>query len=238
MIKRIKLCGTDVEYDLQRKKVKNINLRIKPDGSIHVSASTRVPLERIESFLRDNESFVMNAVEKCKKRAESAPKPLGYENGEEVMLLGTKFSLEIKKNASNKAFVEKGKIVLFVKDETDTELKKKTLESFLSEICRIAVEEACEEIYPDFEEFVPEYPKIKFRKMYTKWGICRPQRNEITFSYMLAAAPRDCIEYVVYHEFCHFLHANHSKSFYAVLTKFLPDWKSKKARLGEVETLK
>ena len=64
--------------------------------------------------------------------------------------------------------------------------------------------------------------------MHTKWGICRATRNEITFSYMLAAAPRDCIEYVVYHEFTHFLEPNHSAEFYAKLDSFLSDWKERK----------
>lgn len=236
MIKRIVLCGREIEYDLQRKKVKNINLRIKADGSVHVSASTRVPLERIESFLRANEGFILKAVEKYQKRVENAPRPLNYESGEEVELLGARFPLEIRKDAKSKAAFDNGKIIVFVKDETDTELKKKAFEAFFAEICRLAVTAACEKAYPNFEEAVPEYPNIRFRKMHTKWGICRPTRNEITFSYMLAAAPRDCIEYVVYHEFCHFIHPNHSKEFYECLSRFVPDWKAKKARLGEIDT--
>ena len=238
MTKKIKLCGREVEYELQRKKVKNINLRIKPDGSVYVSASPRVPQERIERFLLDNEAFIVNALDKCKKRAEEEPKPLEYENGEEVEVFGAKYRLEFREESKNSARFEGGRILVFVKDDTDAELKKKTLGAFLDELCRIAVTEACEEIYPDFEEYVKEYPVIKFRKMHTKWGICRPQRNEITFSYMLSAAPRDCIEYVVYHEFCHFLHPNHSKSFYDTLESFVPDWKDKKKRLGKVETTK
>jgi len=42
---------------------------------------------------------------------------------------------------------------------------------------------------------------------------------------------------VVYHEFCHFLHPDHSKKFYACLSKFVPDWKERKKRLGEVSAI-
>ena len=168
MIKKIKLGGREIEYELERKKVKNINLRIRPDGSVYVSASTRVPLERIESFLCSNESFIFNAVEKCRKRAESAPKPLRYESGEEVLLLGARFPLEIQKSTKNRACFENGKIIVFVKDDTDIELKKKILEDFFNEVCRLAVKEACVKVYRDFKECVPEHPTVKLRKMHTK----------------------------------------------------------------------
>ena len=44
--------------------------------------------------------------------------------------------------------------------------------------------------------------------------------------------PKICIEYVVLHEFVHFLQADHSKRFYALMTMFMPDWESR-ARLLE-----
>ena len=115
MIKKIKFGRHEIEYDLQRKKVKNINLRIKADGSVHVSASTRVPLERIESFLRSNEEFILNAVEKYKKRAENAPKPLRYESGEEIVILGARFPLTVRTGSKNEACFEDGKIIVSVK---------------------------------------------------------------------------------------------------------------------------
>ena len=39
-------------YILERKAVKNINLRVRPDLSIYVSAGPRVPIEHIEAFLQ------------------------------------------------------------------------------------------------------------------------------------------------------------------------------------------
>ncbi len=47
----------------------------------------------------------------------------------------------------------------------------------------------------------------------------------------LIEAPKNCIEYVVYHEFCHFVHPNHSKLFYNLLQVMLPDWRESKQLL-------
>jgi predicted metal-dependent hydrolase len=238
MIKKIVLCGREIEYDLQRKKVKNINLRVKPDGSVHVSASTRVSLERIERFLLTNESFIFNAIERFKKREENTTKPLLFESGEKVTVLGESYTLSVQRGTKNLAYTEDEKLILFVRDETNSELRKKTLENYLADVCRYEVDKICRKIYPEFSETVKEYPTVKFRKMHTKWGICRPGRNEITFSYMLASAPLECIEYVVCHEFCHFYYADHSKRFYDTLASHMPDWKEKKKRLEGIDVLK
>lgn len=50
MLKTVLLNGQKVNYFLERKKVKNINLRIKPDQTLHVSAHTRVPVSVDEAF--------------------------------------------------------------------------------------------------------------------------------------------------------------------------------------------
>ena len=42
-----------IPYLLTRKPVKNINLRIKPDGQILVSANNTVPIEFIDSFIEN-----------------------------------------------------------------------------------------------------------------------------------------------------------------------------------------
>ena len=50
------LSGRKVSYELERKQVKNINLRIRPDGSIHVSASKHHTKKQIEALFAANEN--------------------------------------------------------------------------------------------------------------------------------------------------------------------------------------
>lgn len=61
-----------ITYELTRKKVKNINLRIKPDGTVHVSASTAVTIAVIERFIRERSDFILGAIDKfnAKTRTE------------------------------------------------------------------------------------------------------------------------------------------------------------------------
>lgn len=78
MIRKIEADNTAIEYDLQYKKVKNINLRIKSDGSIYVSANKRVPQKVIDDFILSKETLILKALEKIKGK----PKQRYYSESE------------------------------------------------------------------------------------------------------------------------------------------------------------
>src|SRR5699024_10108493 len=96
--------------------------------------------------------------------------------------------------------------------------------------------EIMSEIYPVFRKYGVAVPVLRLRNMETRWGSCLPRKGIITLNKRLLEAPRYCIEYVVMHEFCHFIHPDHSKHFYAFLTMLMPDWKERKRILDQSAT--
>ena len=234
MIKRITLNGRVVEYDLQRKSVKNINLRIKPDGSVHLSASPRVTMERIEAFLTSRADTITRVLARCDELIKNAPRPKGYADGEMLRVLGCDVRLRVVRGVKNSAEFDGTTVTLTVKDVSDTTLKQKTLQKWMDTLCRDTVDALCRRIYPAFEKLGVEYPEIKYRHMTSRWGSCHPTRGRLTFNYELVHAPVSCIEYVVMHEFTHFLVPDHSKSFYARLSSFMPDWEARRQLLRDV----
>ena len=72
MVRKIYIDNVIIEYELEYKMVKNVNLRVKSDGTVHVSASKRVSVKFIEDFIRSRADFISNALSKFEKRA-SAP---------------------------------------------------------------------------------------------------------------------------------------------------------------------
>jgi predicted metal-dependent hydrolase len=65
--------------------------------------------------------------------------------------------------------------------------------------------------------------------MQTRWWSCSKKWN-ITLNSELVKAPRWCIEYVIIHELCHLIEFNHTKAFYELQAKEMPDrqkWKNK-----------
>ena len=172
MIREVNHNGRIIRYDLQYKKVKNINLRIKPDGTVNVSANKYVSRKTVDEIVLSKADFIIKALEK-------------YEKNE-----------------------NKAQIQYF----SESELHK-------------LITEFCEKIYPYYERKGIKYPEIKFRRMVSRWGSCHPIKGIVTFNINLMYSPRECVEYVVWHEFTHFFEPNHSKRFYERLSEVCPDWK-------------
>ena len=79
-----------------------------------------------------------------------------------------------------------------------------------------------------------EYSEMKVRKMKRRWGSCSSKRV-ITFNIYLMKHSLEVIDYVIVHELSHLLQMNHSKKFYAIIAKYLPNYK---ATEKQIQTLK
>ncbi|MBE6561551.1 MAG: M48 family metallopeptidase [Ruminococcaceae bacterium] len=64
----------------------------------------------------------------------------------------------------------------------------------------------------------------------TRFGSCSA-KDGICYSWRLMAYPEEAQEYVVVHELAHILEKNHSRKFYAVIERYLPDWRQREALL-------
>ncbi len=181
MIREVDVNGTKFVFDLEYKKVKNINIRIKGDSTVHVSAPKRAPLMVIDGFVKAKAGFILNALEHFRMHAEK-PK-VQYCSEEEL----------------------RERILLL-----------------------------CESAYPYYEKYCIAYPEIRFRNMVSRWGSCHKEKGILTFNLQLMYAPPECTEYVVWHEFTHFLEPNHSADYYKELEKVCPDWKTWRKKLKEV----
>jgi predicted metal-dependent hydrolase len=223
-----------IEYVLTRKKVKNINLRVKNNGTVTVSANNRVSIEFLDRFVIKNADFIMKALIKIKGRHEVYLHPELYIDGESILIFGKTFTLCIIEDVKNIAYVLGDKLFISVKDKNDIDLKKRVLNKFLSDLCKKTVLDVCKRVYPRFSSNGIAFPEIKFRKMKSKWGSCQYLKGIITFNTHLVHASVKCIEFVVVHEFLHFIYADHSKQFHNAMSNYMPHWKERKSELNKV----
>ncbi len=227
----IELDGRTIEYDLERKNVKNLNLRIKADQSVYVSANHTVAEKTIKDFLQSKSEYILKALDRYAEMAKYAPKPKAYVDGECFTILGHELRLKVTQGKKNSVVSDEVYVTLIVKDPSDAEAKKHNMDNWIKKQCQDHVREVCESVYPKFQKYGVEFPALRFRNMVSRWGSCQPKRKILTFNIALIEAPLSCIEYVVTHEFVHFLLPNHSRKFYQYLSMFMPDWKERKSVL-------
>lgn len=231
MKRLIEIGGRTIEYNLERKNVKNLNLRIKADQSIYVSANCEVSEKNIQDFLQSKTDYILKALDRYAEMAKYAPKPKMYIDGETYTILGHELRLKVKQGKRNSAVSDGVYITLIVKDPSDSNMKKRTMDNWIKKQCQEHIQNVCESVYPRFQKYGVEFPVLRFRNMVSRWGSCQPKRKILTFNIALIEAPLYCIEYVVTHEFVHFLQPDHSRKFYQYLGMFMPDWKERKKTL-------
>lgn len=228
--------NNEIHYLLEQKPVKNLNLRIHKDCRVYVSASPDIPAKCVDDFVVSKGNYIQSVQRKFREMAQYAPQPKQYVSGETFYLLGRGVRLKVEKSMRDTISSDGIYLHLCVKDPDDFAKKQRVVTRYLDDQCRIVFGEIILQIYPIFRKYGVSMPTLRIRDMETRWGSCLAKKGIITLNKRLLEAPRNCIEYVVMHEFCHFVHPNHSKHFYSFLAMLMPDWKERKTILDRSAT--
>ena len=228
--------GRQICYQLERKKVKNLNLRVRKDGNAFVSANEMVPCDEIDAFIYSKASYILKAIDHFREMAQYKPQPKQYVSGETFYIQGRGLRLQVSQAKKDTISSDGVYIFLKVKDIHDIEKKQRIVTRFLDQECKTIFSEVMEELYPVVKKYGIEKPTLRIRDMETRWGSCLVKKRVITLNKRLLEVPRNCIEYVAMHELCHFMQPNHSKHFYAILSSLMPDWKERKRFLDKTAT--
>ena len=81
-----------------------------------------------------------------------------------------------------------------------------------------------------------EYTRVRISNAKRLWGSCSG-KNCLSFSWRLAMAPREVVDYIVVHELTHIVHKNHGKLFWRRVAKTIPDHKELRQWLRDNEHL-
>ena len=171
---------------------------------IYVTTNYFTTKSQIKKLLNDNYSALvkmLNRVNSIKEKEES------------FYYLGSKYDVIFMK--VDKVEFINHKIYVTNLDMLNKWLKKQTKEIF---------EEHLNSLYNLFEEDIP-YPKLKIRKMKTRWGVCNIRDNSVTLNSELMKYSLDKLDYVIVHELSHFIHFNHSKDFWSLVSKYCQNYK-------------
>ena len=221
-----------ISYFLTRKSVKNVNLRVKSDGRVLVSANNSVTTEFVDAFIKKKQTYILSALTKFEeKRKLMKEVPKSLVSGENYTLLGKNLRLKVEEAKEETVYTDGIYIFLKVKDKNNFRHKEIMMARWLKEYQMMIFKEVVDEKYALFQKYNVPYPELRVRYMTSRWGSCQPKRGTITLNSQLIKVPRNCIEYVVLHEFAHYIHPNHSRQFWDFVAMMMPDWKERKKEL-------
>ena len=208
-----------IKYFFARKKVKNLNLRVKNDGTVHVSAPMRTPISRVEEFVRSNAALVLRA----KERVEKCDTLRAMLDGDTVFFLGEAYTLSF--SLGKRALVFEDGYARLTLPERPSDLERAYL-SLAGEQILPLLKERCMSLEAAFPRLAGKARDIRVRYMKSMWANCRPREGRLTFSASLAAVRIPLIDGVIAHEYAHFFYSGHGEDFYAFLATITPDYKA------------
>ena len=197
----------EIEIKENKKAVKYLRLKVGQSGEHSLSIPLRTKENHILEFLEKNLEWLRKTSAKIKAKNSA-------KNENQVEFLGSNYELIIDKKANGVS------IELFsIKAASEADFR------------RFCDQKAKELLNASIARFAPLIARpinhISFKHMRTRWGSCNKAKGYINLNLDLITKKKEFIEYVVLHELAHLVHANHSKDFYALISKHMPDYKAR-----------
>lgn len=196
------------KYNLVRRRgMKNLRLRVKADGSVHVSAPYGVAKSTIDEFVESRTEWI---AEQRKRLSESVPQaPAELSNGSVITLFGRKYTVTVREGDGG-VFAEGNMLV--VPSDNGGNIETAVLR-FMAEQCRRICTEAVK-FYLERAGYKGSAISLEFKYLKSRWGSYNRQKNLITLNLALCKLPEKYISYVAAHEVTHIFVHNHSDDFY------------------------
>ncbi len=211
-----------------KKDVKHFNLKVKPSGEVILTAPANSEEKEIAWLLKKRADWIAKKIDFFNAYRDMSAKE--YVSGENFRYLGRNYRLKVIEDREEGVKLQRGYLQLFVKKREDVVRKKRLLRQWYRQKAEYHFHKAIEKFHPLVQK---EIGTVRIREMKTRWGSCNPTKGYINLNLKLIEKPRECIEYVVFHELAHLVHSSHDKYFYAFLDLYMPDWKRRKERLEQ-----
>ena len=201
-----------------RKRIKNLYLRVSPQGGVSVNAPLRIKDAEIIRFVLSRESWIDQQAAKHISRGTRA-----YLDGDALPYFGKQLTLSVRPCTGRTHIELRGDVLaLTIHADATVEVRKKAVDAWY----RAELYEAAGAMLPALERTVGKRAgELRVRDMKTRWGTCNIQTALITLNLRLAEKPAECLRYVLTHELCHLHEAGHGERFWRRMDVYFPDWK-------------
>ena len=227
--------GLEIPVSVVRKRVKNLNLRVRTDGTVTLSIPQHLPLARAQEFLERKGNWI---AERVRRNIERRPSPdFAGELPNRIPLWGKlvpRDSVQANpgqaasdRDASGQTIPGQTAVNRSISGQSvsgQTTPGQTTIDqAALDELYRTEVLRALPDIVERMEARIGVHAtRWSVRVMKTRWGSCTPKTGAIRINARLAAYPPECLEFVVAHELVHLLEPSHNTRFHALLDEFCP----------------
>ena len=202
-------------YDIvieKKKGTRNTYIRVKKDLAIHVTTNYFSSTHSIEKLIRENYDRICDMIDIQETKAR---------NNSGFFYLGKQYTIVY--GDSKKVEFRGDKVYVPHDFDVDAWYKKQAKTLFL---------ERLNENYEKYSRNIP-YPKLRIRKMTSRWGVCNTRSHVITLNLELIKRDICYLDYVINHEMSHLIYGDHSSAFWKLVETNMPDYKKYRDEMKE-----
>lgn len=221
---------------VELKRVRNFNLRVRADGSVHLSMPLHARLSDAEDFLMRRRDWIASHVQAHRERARVASTA---ENDGRIPLWGELVALDealaraglaqtmgAKTQAADRAAKEAEGAASAESGATSTQAL--ALDADRATALQALYRREMLRVLPAHTEPLEERLGVRaahwqVRHMTSRWGSCTPARRTIRISSTLVAYPPACLDFVITHELVHLMEPSHNRRFHMLLDCYCPE---------------
>ena len=211
----MQLTWRDKDYDIvveKKKGQKNTYIRVKKDLKVTVTTNLFTSNHFIQSLISDNYEKIGKMIDAQEVKAK---------NNNGFFYLGKQYVIVY---LDQEGITFQGDKVFVSHDfDFDHWYKKQAKKLFL---------ERLNWNYEKFTRKIP-YPKLRIRKMTSRWGVCNVRSHTITLNLELMKRDIAYLDYVIIHEMSHLIYGDHSASFWKLVEENMPHYKKFREEMKE-----
>ena len=203
------------EVIIVKKRNKNTYIRVKEDMNIYVTTNYLATKSYIKRLLDSNYDYLKKMINQmCKKN----------EKKELFFYLGSSYDIIFISTISN-VDIDYDNRIIYAKDE-------KMLNKWYTKTIKDTFSKHYVDIFEEFEE-VKVIPKLRIRKMKTRWGVYNRVSHTVTLNSELMKYSSSALDYVIVHELSHVIFFDFFYNFWNLVSKYCSNYKSIKKELKE-----
>ena len=211
----MQLTYNNKDYDIvvnKKLSQKNTYIRVKKDLKVTVTTNYFVTNHAIDKLIRENYERICKMIDFQEKKAK---------NNNGFFYLGKQYVVIYTDNKGIKFDGDK----VYIGNDFD-------IDNWYKKEAKKLVLERLNYNYSKFTKNIP-YPKLRIRKMTTRWGVCNIKTHVITLNLELMKRDIGYLDYVIIHEMSHLIYGDHSTSFWRLVGENMPDYKKYREEMKE-----
>lgn len=218
----IKSRNNIITYTVNKSEISNCYISVQ-NGEVVVSAPWYLTANQIQNMVEEKRQWILSKLKEYKTPTNIKANTI---KNQTIKILGKDYSIIINyKNI-------KGPNISLENDIVNITLPNKYKKTDLNAVLRVLVEKVYIKLAEKEIDLAMEKARIttglapeefEIQKMDGILGKCT-QDKKIIINPDIVMFNRQIIEYIVFHEFCHLKYKNHSKKFYELVEKYVPEY--------------